>query len=252
VGAVLWVGHTAFGLHPLITLFTLLLAVVMANITTRAAGETDVGPAGQVGMLTQLALAGYGPLVSLISGSISLGEASQASQTLWALKAGHRLGASPRAQIWAQLLGAVLGGVVVVPVYFVMVHSYGLGTEAMPAASALSWRATAEAVRAGLAAMPPYGPLAAGVAALLGVVLAALGRTRLGKFVPSPAAMGVAVLMPADLTFTAFLGGLFLVLFRRLRPEASENSIISVAAGGIAGEAVMGVVIGVLIATGLL
>ena len=140
----------------------------------------------------------------------------------------------------------------VVPVYFVMVHSYGLGTEAMPAASALSWRATAEAVRAGLAAMPPYGPLAAGVAGLLGVVLAALGRTRLGKFVPSPAAMGVAVLMPADLTFTAFLGGLMLVLFRRVRPQASENSIISVAAGGIAGEAVMGVIIGVLIATGLL
>lgn len=250
--AMIWVGRAVFGLHPLVTLSTLVLAVLFANVTARAAGETDIAPTGQVGMLTQLTFAGYGPIVSLFAGSISNGEGAQTAQTLWALKAGHRLHASARAQLWAQLLGAVLGAVVVVPVYFVMVKSYGIGTEAMPASSAMSWKATAEAVRAGFAAMPRYGLLAGGIAAVAGGILAALGRTRIGHLVPSPAAMGVAVLMPAYLTFAAFAGCLVLIALRRLRPQVSENTILSVAAGGIAGEAVMGVIVAILIAGGLL
>jgi uncharacterized oligopeptide transporter (OPT) family protein len=247
-----WVGWVAFRLHPVVTLLTLVLAVVLANIVARTAGETDLAPIGSVGTLTQLVLAGNGPVVSLIGGWLTSGEASQTSQTLWALKAGHRLRASPRAQIWAQLLGAVMGATVVVPVYLVLVKSYGLGTAAMPAVSALSWKATAEAVRGGLSAMPPYGPLAGGVGFCVGVLLAVLGRTRVGRFLPSPAAMGVAVLSPASLSVAAFAGSVAATAVQRLRPQVSEASIVSMAAGGIAGESLMGVIIAMLMASGLL
>jgi len=251
-GVMIGVGWAAFGLHPLVTAATLLLAVVLAGVAARAAGETDLAPIGAMGMLTQLIFAGQGPVVSLLSGSIPSGKASQTAQTLWALKAGHRLGASPRAQISAQLLGALLGGLVVVPVYFVVVRSYGVGTEIMPAPAALSWKATAEAVRGGLGAMPQHGPAAGAIGFALGVLLTALARTRLGPFVPSPAAMGVAILTPASLSVAAFAGGAAVGLIRRLRPQIPEASIMSVAAGGIAGESVMGVSIAMLMALGVL
>jgi putative OPT family oligopeptide transporter len=251
-GVMVWVGWTVFKLHPLVTIVTLLLAVVLANVSARTAGETDFAPIGAIGMLTQLIFAGYGPVVSLLSGSIAAGGASQTAQTLWALKAGHRLNASATSQLWAQILGALLGGLVVVPVYFIISRTYGLGTEAMPAVAALSWKATAEAVRGGLAAMPQYGPAAGAAGLCLGVLLTALSRTRVGRFVPSPAAMGVAVLFPASLSFAAFVGGVMVLIIRRIRPQSAESSIMSIAAGGMAGESVMGVIIAILMASGLL
>ena len=250
--AVMGVGWLALGLSPIIIVIALILAIVFAGVTARAAGETDLAPIGAIGMLTQLVFAGQGPAVSLLSASISGGEASQTSQTLWALKAGYCLKASPRAQIWAQILGAVVGGLVVVPIYLVIVKSHGIGTEALPAPGAVSWKATAEAVRGGIAGMPRYGPLAGGIGFALGVVLAALERTRFHKVVPSPTAIGVAMLMPAYLSTAAFLGGLIVAVVRRLRPDASALSIMSFAAGGIAGESLMAVIIAALIAAGVL
>jgi putative OPT family oligopeptide transporter len=246
------IGRVTFHISPFITIVGILLAVALSNVCARAAGETDMAPTGAVGTLTQLAFAGNGPVMSLIAGSIASGTASATAQTLWALKAGNQLKASPNAQIWAQLLGALLGGLVVVPVYFVMIRAYGIGTEAMPAPSALSWKATAEAVRAGLGAMPRYAALAGGIGFLMGLLLAALIRTRIGRFVPSPAAMGMAIITPFSLSAAVFLGGVVFLVFKRLRPDASDASVMSVAAGGIAGESVMGVVIATLIATGLL
>jgi len=56
----------------------------------------------------------------------------------------------------AQVLGVVVGAAVSVPVYEVIASSYGLGTEAMPAVAAVSWKATAEAMQ-GLSALPRWG-----------------------------------------------------------------------------------------------
>ena len=252
VVVIVLVGRGAFGLYPVVTVLAVLLALVLANVSGRAAGETDLAPVGAVGMLTQLAFAGYGSVVSIIAGWVSMGSSSQTAQTLWAFRAGHRLGASPRAQIGGQLLGALLGGAVVVPVYLVIAKSYGIGTETMPAIGAMSWRATAEAVRGGLGALPQHGPVAGALGLGVGIMLTLLGRTRLGRFAPSPAAMGVAMLNPASLSVAAFTGAVLVVVARRLRPGLDEPSVMAVAAGGIAGESVMGVIVAILIATGVL
>jgi uncharacterized oligopeptide transporter (OPT) family protein len=251
VAVMLALGWFVFRLNPGVTVLVLLLAVVLAAVAARAAGETDIGPVGPLGMIAQLAFARQGPKGSLLTGAIVSGESSQTAQMLWAFKAGHRLGASPRAQMWAQMLGAVLGAVVVVPVYLVIVRSYGLGTEAMPAPAALSWKATAEAVRDGIANTPRHAPLACLIGLAVGTALALLARTRAGRLLPSPAAMGTAALMPASLSTTIFLGAIATLGFRRLRPQASDAAIMSFAAGGIAGESVMGVVVAALIASGV-
>jgi putative OPT family oligopeptide transporter len=245
------VGRVALHLPPAITLVSLLLALVLANVCARSAGETDLAPTGAVGTLTQLMFTGSGNVGSLFAGSITSGVASQTAQTLWALRAGNQLKASPNAQMWAQLLGAVLGALVSVPVYFVVVKAYGLGTESMPAPTAFSWKATAEAVRGGFSSMPRLAPLGGGIGFAIGVILAGLSRGRWGRFVPSPAAMGMATLSPFSLSASVCIGGLVSLVFTRLRP-GSEASLMSVAAGGIAGESVMGVIVAALIATGFL
>ncbi len=155
--AIVAVGRAAFGLHPVVAAARP-CCWPSCSRTSRDAppGETDLAPVGAVGMLTQLAFAGYGSVVSILAGWVSMGSSSQTSQTLWAFRAGHRLGASPRAQIGAQLLGALLGG---------DRRRAGLPGDRQElrhrnrdhaAPSAMSWKATAEAVRGGLAAPPPY------------------------------------------------------------------------------------------------
>ena len=129
------------------------IALVLTNVSARATGETDVAPVGAVGMITQVAFAGAGAVTSLVTGGVSRRPRRKRVGPV-CLPRGQRLGASPRAQVGAQLVGAVLGAVVVVPVYFLVVKSYGIGTEAMPAPSAQSWKAMAEAVRGGAARFP--------------------------------------------------------------------------------------------------
>ncbi len=249
--AIAAVGRLVFGLHPLATLGALVAALVLAVVSSRATGETDLAPVGAVGTLTQLLFSGYGPILSILAGSVSMGTSSQAAQTLWAFKAGERLHGTPRAQLWAQLLGALIGGLVVVPVYLVIVKVYGIGTENLPAPSAISWKATAEAVRGGLGALPPFATAAAGIGLGVGVLLSVLARRSWGRYLPSPAAMGIAMLTPASLSLAALAGALAAALVMRLRPSVDQESLTSLAAGGIAGESVMGVIIAIALATGL-
>ena len=250
--AIAVVGRLVFGLHPLGALVAVLAALILAVVSSRATGETDLAPVGPVGTLTQLLFSGYGPIVSILAGSVSMGTSSQAAQTLWAFKAGERLRGSPRAQLVAQLLGALIGGLVVVPVYLVIVKAYGIGTESLPAPSAISWKATAEAVRGGFAALPPYATVAGAIGLGVGVLLSVFGRRPWGRYLPSPAAMGIAMLMPASLSLAALTGAVAAALVMRLRPSVDQESLTSLAAGGIAGESVMGVIIAIAIATGLL
>jgi uncharacterized oligopeptide transporter (OPT) family protein len=244
-------GVGVFHIGVVALLIGLVGAVVLANACGRTAGETDYAPTGAFGTITQLALAGNGVVSSVVAGSIVAGASTQTSQTLWAFKAGDRLGASPRAQLTAQLIGAVIGSFAGVPTYFILVKAYGIATEKLPAPSALSWRATAEAIQHGIGALPKYSALAGVLGFVVGLLFALLSRTRLARFVPSPAAMGVSMIMPFSLSAAGCLGGLLLVVAKRLRPN-SDAQLMSIAAGSIAGESVMGVVIAALITTGLL
>jgi uncharacterized oligopeptide transporter (OPT) family protein len=245
-------GRIVFGISPAVTLLAVGLALVLTNVSARATGETDVAPIGPVGILTQLAFAGAGAAASMVTGWASSGASAQACQALYAFRTGERVGASTRAQVGAQLLGCLLGAAVVVPVYFLLVRSYGIGTEALPVASAQSWKAMADAVRGGTAALPPHAALAGGLGIATGVILTLCARTRMGRFVPSPAAIGMGMLVPGSYALAIFAGALAVMIARRVRPGLNESVVLTVAAGGMAGESLMGVVAAALMAAGAL
>jgi uncharacterized oligopeptide transporter (OPT) family protein len=242
-------GRIVFGISPAVSLIVVVLAFVLTNVSARATGETDMGPVGSMGLLTLGIFSRTGTIGATMIGSISCGSASQACQTLWAFRAGHRLGASPRAQVAGQLLGAVIGAAVVVPVYFLVVRAYGLGTEALPAASPQSWKAIAQAAQA---AVPPYGLLAGALGLAAGVALALGDRTRVGRFLPSPAAMGTAMLIPGSYSLAIFAGAMAVLIARRLRPGLDEPAVLTVAAGAMAGESLTAVLVAILTSSGVL
>ena len=182
-----------------------------------------------------------------------MGVTTQTSQTLWAFRAGRHVGASPRLQIIAQLLGVVVGAVVTVPVYAVVASSYGIGNERMPAVAAMSWKATAEAMQ-GLAALPRWGGAAGLIALGVGAVLTLLGRARIGRFLPSAASIGVGFMLPFSVVPTAFAGALLALGAQRLFRDRGldQASTLALAAGAMAGESTIGVIIAFLMTAGWL
>jgi uncharacterized oligopeptide transporter (OPT) family protein len=246
------VGRVGLGVEPLAMAIALVLGLFLANVAARSAGETDFCPAGPVGTVTQIAIASRGAAGGLIAGSLAMGVSTQTTQMLWAFRAGHRVGGSPRAQVGAQLLGVAVGALVTVPVYFVISSSYGIGNETMPAVAALSWKATADAMH-GLATLPRFGAAAAVLALAGGALLILLGRLPFGRFLPSAASVGVGVMLPFSLTVAAVAGALLALAAQALsrRRGFDEASIVALAAGAIAGESTIGVGIATLIATGV-
>ena len=81
----------AFGMHPLVTLLALALALVLANVSARATGETDFSPGGAVGTVSLIALANRGTVLR-DGGSVAMGVTRRPRR---------RCGRSGRAATWA-------------------------------------------------------------------------------------------------------------------------------------------------------
>ncbi|HEY4186055.1 MAG TPA: OPT family oligopeptide transporter [Polyangia bacterium] len=251
VALLVWTGHHAFGLSVFSTVVAVALSIVLAGVCARAAGETDIAPVGNMGTLGQIAFAGGGPATSILAGAVVAGNATQTAQSMWSFKAGHALRASVRAQFVAQLVGVLLGSVVVVPTYLFVIGANPLGTERMPAVAAISWRATAQAVSGGLAGLPAHGLQAALAGFAVGLVLSILGRGRWGRFLPSPVAMGIGLITPVTMSAPILLGAGAIALGRRRWPSLANGDDHALAAGALAGESLMGVLLAILAGMGM-
>jgi putative OPT family oligopeptide transporter len=243
------IGLATFRLGFGVLLVLVPLGLILAAAAARAAGETDQAPIGQVGSLAQIGLGAEGLVASLAGGALVAGIATQTAQTLWAFKAGQRLGASPRSQVTAQLLGAAVGAIVVVPVYALIHAAHRFGSEQMPAPAALAWKATAEAAQGTLALGHPLIATTTAAAAVLAVVFTLLER-RLGRWLPSPTAMGAAFVLPASMSLAILMGALLFGRLARRAPGFAEVHGPTLAAGGIAGESLMGLVLAAIAVIG--
>jgi putative OPT family oligopeptide transporter len=239
----------------LLSTVMVLVTPLLAAACARAQGETGLAPVGPIGGLMQLAVGPAAPLqpaVTLGSGLIVYGAANETTQMMTSFKAGHLLGSSPRALIIGQLLGCGVGIAVAVPIYGVLTSAYELGSAALPAPAPMSWKATAEAVTGGAAAMPHLAALAAGIGAALGIFLVLLAKTRAGRWLPSPAAVGVGFILPASYSLAVLVGGASIAVLRRRWPAPVATYGAVVAGGVIGGEALLGVVIAILKVIGAL
>lgn len=228
------------------TIIAIALSAVLAAVAARSLGETDINPMGGVGKVTQLVFGGLSPgkmVTNLMSAGITNGGASQAGDMMQDLKTGYLLGASPRKQLVAQLIGVIAGVIFVIPVYRLFTKVHELGSDDVPAPAAMAWKAMAELLTKGLSALPPHAGLAVAIAATVGIILPILRRIESIKpYVPSGLAIGIAFIVPAFNSLVMFFGLVIWLVWKWGWPDSAEKYTFAVASGLIAGEGLIGIV----------
>lgn len=235
------------------------LAVVMGFIAARVTGETDVTPTKALGPVTQMLFGIMTPgnvTGNIMSANVTGGVGLHAADLLTTLKTGWLLGAKPRHQLYAQLVGVVVGALVVVPAFLIIIPDPSvLGGEDWPAPACTVWAGVSQAFSGGLGALQDSVKTAILIGLSLGIGLTVLEKVappRLRSWLPSPNGLGLAMVIPASNSISMFLGGLVVLLLRRRRPDLAERYVVPTASGLIAGESLMGIVIAVLIVAGVL
>ena len=233
------------------------LALIMGVVAARVTGETDTTPTKALGPATQLIYGGLMPgalaanvMIANVTGGVGL----HAADLLTSLKSGYLLGADPRQQLRAQLLGVLAGAGMVVPAFHLLVpRAELLGSEQFPAPAAQVWAGVSKALVSGIQALPPATRSLALAGAIVGVVLVLCERwapARVRPFIPSPSGLGIALVIPGYNSISIFIGALGAMLLRRHR--GASEFVLPVAAGFIAGESLLGVALALLAATGVI
>jgi OPT family oligopeptide transporter len=226
-----------------------LLTFLLAVVTGRVTGETNVTPVGAMGKVTQLLFGVIQPgnvSANLMSANVTGGAASQCGDLLHDMKTGLLLGASPRRQAIAQLCGSVSGALIGSAAYLVLVRDAKkmLLTDEWPAPAVASWKAVAELFAKGLEAMPPGALTALYLGGAAGIVLAILEKKlppSARRWVPSPSSMGLGFVIPAYQGFSMLLGATIALLITKKSPTWADRFLIVLASGFIAGESLTGV-----------
>ncbi|UPM44964.1 OPT family oligopeptide transporter [Halocatena salina] len=181
------------------------------------------------------------PVVVLVTGSVVAIAAAVAGDTSQDLKTGYLLGATPRSQQLGQLIGIAFSALLAGGILAFFNQAYGLGGQTLPAPQAGLMALIAESVLGGTA---NWGMVLIG--GIFAIVLILMDVPVL------PFAVGIY--LPVTLSTPIFLGGVLKALVNRYA-EWSESETSSeqvtrqgriVAAGLIAGEAIMGIIVGAI------
>jgi len=244
-----------FEIPPLLTVLAVALSSVLAMIAVRSTGETDINPIGGMGKVTQLVYGGIAPgmmTTNLLAAGITGAGASQAGDMMQDLKTGHLLGASPRAQFKAQLVGIMAGVVFCVPIYMLFDTAYEIGGEQIPAPAAHAWKAMAEVLMMGREALPAHAEMAVLAGLIFGAVMPLIRKIKvIEPYIPSGLAFGIAFIVPAYYSLSMFIGAMLYLAWKQRSPAVATALGFSVASGLIAGEGLMGIVTAVLTLFGI-
>ncbi|MBL8611609.1 MAG: OPT/YSL family transporter [Myxococcales bacterium] len=253
--AVVLVAWRYFSVPPHYGVLAVAMAFVLGLVACRATGESDITPGGAMGKIMQLT---YGALIpknstaNLMTAAITSGSSLAAADLLNDLKSGYLLGANPRRQFLAQAAGILTGTIATTIGYFVLVPDATALTgvngkdPAFPAPGAQQWKAVAEVLKYGFDNMHPMSLKAFKIALVVGVILAlaeGLAPKNVKKYLPSPTGLGLGMTLPFFFPLAMFLGALFALVANRVSKSWAERYIVPIAAGGIAGESIIGVVV---------
>jgi uncharacterized oligopeptide transporter (OPT) family protein len=209
-------------------------------IVSECVGRTNWNPLSGMTLIavTILLVVATGAVstVPAIISAVLLGAAicvaiSQAGDMMLDLKSGYLVGAHPKRQQLAQVIGAWLGPIVVIGLVYVLHQQYGLGSEKLPAPQG---KALASMVSGIVGDNAPTYRYVAGAG--LGGVLSLSGLGGIGVLI------GLGFYMPFSIVLTYTIGNLLRMASDKYlgKPFGHENGV-PFAAGLIVGEALIGV-----------
>lgn len=252
---IITIAHLYFEIPVPYGILAVAMTFVLSIVACRATGESDITPGGPLGKIMQLT---YGVLIpqsstaNLQTAGITAGASHSSADLLNDLKTGYLLGANPRRQFVAQALGIFTGTVASSLGYLLLVpNALPLtGTASrpavFPAVAAQQWKAVAEVFKYGLANLHPMSQTAIFWGAAVGVVLALAELfvpKPYKKLVPSATGLGLGMVLPFFYPLAMFLGALFGAIATAWKKDWAERYLVAIAAGGIAGESIVGVIV---------
>ncbi|MFA6029390.1 MAG: OPT family oligopeptide transporter [Elusimicrobiota bacterium] len=250
--------NTCFGTTWWMSLVAIALTFLLAVVACRVTGETDTTPIGAMGKITQLTFGVLAPsnmVTNLMTASVTAGGAGTAADLLTGLKSGYLLGANPRKQFLAQLLGVFAGTLIVVPAFYILVPTVDvLGSDKWPAPAAQVWAAVARLLKDGFGALHPTARWGLLFGGLVGIAIPALELAfpKARKYIPSATGIGLSMVIPFFNSLSMFIGALITLYLEKKHAKFADEYVVPVSSGFIAGESLLGVLIALLAAATIL
>lgn len=248
-------AQTYFDIPAWMGILAVVLSFLIASISVRATGETDINPVGAMGKITQVV---YGALdpgkipTNLMAAGITAAGASQSGDLMHDLKAGYILKVSIRRQVIAQIIGVVVGVFTAAAVYRLLTAAYVIPGDDFTGPAVMAWHAMAQLLADGIKSLPPHAMTAALIGAIIGFAMPFVARIKgVGKWLPSPIALGIAFMVTPYSSLSMWLGAVVTSYYTKRNPEAVDRYGASLASGLIAGEGLMMVVVAVLLILGV-
>ncbi len=244
-----------FGLPWWAPVVSVALSLPLMLVGLRVLGETNWGPISQLINLMQAIFAAILPssLTANLATSGTTGTiAVQSEAIMQDYKAGHLIGSKPRYLTYSQLMAAPIGAAAVAYMYPLLRDTYGIGGNGLSSPISIRVANFAEFLTQGGAAMGKHAGTAALIFAILGIAIAIAETTKWRKYLPSPTALGIGMVVPGFVVLSMVLGGLIQSVWEARNPKQATRYSAPLASGLIAGEAIVAVLIPLLIAAGLL
>lgn len=249
VVAVRWVFGSIIPYYS--TVVAILLALVFSVLGVRALGETDLNPVSGIGKLSQLIFAVVIPsnhpakvLINLVAGGIAEAGAQQAGDLMQDLKTGHLIGASPKAQFVAQVIGTIYSVFLSSIMYKVYNSVYEIPSQTFRVPTAVIWIDCSRLVT-GEGLPPKAFEFSIIFAIIFGLISLAKNlitpQSKYHKYLvylPSGVAVGIGIYNTPNFTLARFLGGV-IGYFWMTRGDQSKVKIIIISSGLVLGEGLL-------------
>lgn len=263
--SVKFVFESLIPITPIIVSFV--LALLLSVLGVRALGETDLNPVSGIGKISQLIFALIVPkshpgsvLINIVAGGITEAGAQQAGDLMQDLKTGHLIGASPRAQFIAQIIGSLWSVLLSAFVYRLYDHVYKIPNTLFRLPTAVVWIDCSRLVTGD--GIPPHAGIFAlffgllfGVLSFIKVVMKTsnfYAYNRAANYIPSGVAVGIGLYSTPSFTIARFLGGLGAAYWLSIKTdENSKLNAVVLSSGLVLGEGLFSIVNLLMTAAGI-
>ncbi|KAF9353147.1 hypothetical protein BGX26_009082, partial [Mortierella sp. AD094] len=225
----IWIVFRGQRMPVYATLLAVVLGWILSVLGVRALGSTDLNPVSGIGKVSQFIFAGVVPggiVANIVAGGIAEAGAQQAGDLMQDIKTGHLLGASPKAQFYAQLIGSFASVFISTGVFKLYASAYALPGPQFSVPTAKVWLDLARLVNGH--SLPLHTPPFIWGFAIFFAVLTLVnvyysdaaflrstgpngsirGRPRWINYIPSGIAFAIGMYNLPNFTLARFVGGL--------------------------------------------
>jgi uncharacterized oligopeptide transporter (OPT) family protein len=244
------------GMPVWMTLTATLLSLPLMLVGLRVLGETNWGPVSALSNMMQGVFAALAPgniAANMIASGTTGTIATSSESIMQDYRAGEIIGTKPRNITIMQLIAVPIGAAAVAWMYPALVKAFGIFDTIDPVTKVVhkagmtapisnKWSGFAQILKDGASALPTSALYALVIFSVLGCAFTILeANPKLKKFIPSPTGIGMGMLVPFNVVFTMFLGGLAGWYWERRNKASADMLMMPLASGLIAGEALVAV-----------